>query len=89
MATKVPNVGMPSTAPSITKDWIPGSGETVTHEWPVGTASEVEALYEEKKPKPRLATTRSNSRLRPATGGPRLWRGSGGRPMRTRDTARK
>jgi hypothetical protein len=49
MATKVPNVVIPDIAPTITKEWLPGSGETVTHEWPVGTAAEIESLYEVKK----------------------------------------
>jgi hypothetical protein len=38
-ATKVPTVGLPATAPSVTKEWVPGIGETETQEWPTGTST--------------------------------------------------
>lgn len=46
--TKHPDVSPPDDAPTLTRDWILGSGETQTQEWS-GHRSEIEDLYEEKK----------------------------------------
>jgi hypothetical protein len=48
-ATKVPSLGLPASAPVVTKEWIPGAGETETQEWPIGTPAEILAKYEESK----------------------------------------
>lgn len=46
--TKVPDIGLPDSAPITGKDYIPGAGETNTAEWG-GTAEDVLAKYEEYK----------------------------------------
>lgn len=49
-ATKVPSSAtLPDPAPVITKEWAPGVGESEFHEWPLGTAEEIDAIYQTKK----------------------------------------
>ena len=47
-ATKTPDVGLPATAPTITKEWSQGIGETAVHEWK-GEREEIAAEYAAQK----------------------------------------
>ena len=46
---KTPDVGLPTNAPVVSKEWAAGVGETETREWNIGTATEVIAEYETAK----------------------------------------
>ena len=48
-ATKNPNQAIPSSPPNVTKEWALDSGETVTHEWPIGTKDDLDTKYEDLK----------------------------------------
>ena len=46
-ATKNPDQALPTNAPTITRDYIPGVGETRTEEWPIGERSDIKAKYDQ------------------------------------------
>ena len=48
-AVKVGNQTLPDPAPTITKEWAPGLGESESQEWSTGTPEEIIAKYSELK----------------------------------------
>ena len=54
-ASKLGTGGIPTTAPNITKEYIPGQGEKETQEWPLGTHGDIDTQYEALKTTDSLA----------------------------------
>lgn len=67
-AIKTPDVGIPANPPVVTKEWLPGSGETISHEWPLGTTGDISENYETLKAAAQAGNNTQSLQYRSANG---------------------